>query len=98
MTVPDSPFLGGRGEFREVLWGTPGGILMPKVKTAIIGSGNIGTDLMYKLLRSEWLELAMVVGIDPNSEGLALARKQGIATTDKGIEDFLKDPQGVQIA
>src|SRR5262245_50523599 len=67
---------------------------MAKVKTAIIGSGNIGTDLMYKIMRSEWLELNMLVGIDPASEGLARARDLGIATTDKGIEDFLERPEG----
>ena len=60
---------------------------MARVKAAIIGSGNIGTDLMMKMIKnSEHLELAAVVGIDPNSEGLALARKHGIATTHEGIE------------
>lgn len=70
---------------------------MPKIKTAIIGSGNIGTDLMAKIGRSEWLELVYMVGIDPNSEGLARARELGITTTDKGIEEFLKDPKGAEI-
>jgi acetaldehyde dehydrogenase len=67
---------------------------MPKVKVAIIGSGNIGTDLMAKIGRSQWLELNMLVGIDPSSEGLARARELGIGTTDKGIEDFLARPEG----
>ncbi len=70
---------------------------MPKVKCAIIGSGNIGTDLMAKLLRSQWLELVYMVGIDPNSEGLACARELGIATTDQGIDAFLRDPKGAEI-
>ena len=71
---------------------------MPKVKTAIIGSGNIGTDLMYKLLRSPWLELTWLVGIEAASEGLARARELGIQTTDKGIEDFLQQPSAREVA
>jgi acetaldehyde dehydrogenase (acetylating) len=71
---------------------------MPKVKTAIIGSGNIGTDLMYKLLRSPWLELTWLVGIESTSEGLARARELGIQTTDKGIEDFLQQPSAKEVA
>ncbi len=60
---------------------------MGKMKAAIIGSGNIGTDLMMKMLKyPQNMELAAVVGIDPDSEGLAMAREHGIATTHEGIE------------
>ena len=60
---------------------------MTKVKAAIIGSGNIGTDLMIKMLKyPQNMELAAVVGIDPASEGLAMAREHGVATTHEGIE------------
>ena len=60
---------------------------MARIKAAIIGSGNIGTDLMIKMIKyPQNMELAVVVGIDPASEGLALARKHGIATTHEGIE------------
>ena len=60
---------------------------MSKVKAAIIGSGNIGTDLMMKMIKyPQNMELAAVVGIDPASEGLAMARAHGIATTHEGIE------------
>ncbi|OCC22354.1 acetaldehyde dehydrogenase (acetylating), partial [Croceicoccus estronivorus] len=61
------------------------------IKAAIIGSGNIGTDLMMKMLKHpENMELAAVVGIDPNSEGLAMAREHGVATTHEGIEGLKK--------
>ncbi len=60
---------------------------MARVKAAIIGSGNIGTDLMMKMIKyPQNMELAAVVGIDPDSEGLAMARAHGIATTHEGIE------------
>ena len=66
---------------------------MVRVKAAIIGSGNIGTDLMMKMLKyPQNMELAAVVGIDPNSEGLAMARAHGIATTHEGIEGLRNLP------
>jgi acetaldehyde dehydrogenase len=59
---------------------------MTRVKAAIIGSGNIGTDLMMKMIKyPQTMELAAVVGIDPASEGLAMARAHGVATTHEGI-------------
>ncbi len=65
---------------------------MPKVKTAILGSGNIGTDLLMKLRRSHHLELTAVIGIDPESDGLQRARKYGYQTFDNGIKGFLERP------
>ncbi len=63
-------------------------------KIAIIGSGNIGTDLMIKVLRtSKHLEMGVLVGIDPASDGLARARRMGVATTDKGIEGLMAMPE-----
>jgi acetaldehyde dehydrogenase len=62
-----------------------------KVKAAIIGSGNIGTDLMIKVLRhAKHLEMGAMVGIDPASDGLARAARIGIATTSEGIEGLLE--------
>jgi len=56
-------------------------------KVAIIGSGNIGTDLMIKVMRtSKSLEMGVLVGIDPASDGLARARKLGVATTELGVD------------
>ena len=66
---------------------------MKRVKAAIIGSGNIGTDLMMKMIKyPQNMDLAAVVGIDPDSEGLAMARAHGIATTHEGIEGLKKLP------
>ena len=65
---------------------------MAKLKAAIIGSGNIGTDLMVKLGRSEYLELTAVIGIDPESDGLRRAKEAGYAGVDTGIDGFLADP------
>lgn len=64
---------------------------MGKISVAILGSGNIGTDLMYKVRRSAVLELKMVAGIEPASEGLALARKLGYETCVDGIEGILRN-------
>ena len=69
-----------------------------RVKAAIIGSGNIGTDLMIKMLKyPQNMELVAVVGIDPASEGLAMARERGIATTHEGIDGLKKLPAYAEI-
>jgi acetaldehyde dehydrogenase len=65
-----------------------------KIKVAILGSGNIGTDLMYKLLKSPGrMQLALFAGIDPRSEGLSRARAAGIPTSHDGINAILDDPE-----
>lgn len=66
---------------------------MNKIKVAVLGSGNIGTDLMLKLRRSEILELTTVIGIDPDSDGLKMAREFGFETIDTGIKGFLEKPE-----
>jgi acetaldehyde dehydrogenase len=62
-----------------------------KVKVAIIGPGNIGTDLMIKVMRnSKHLEMGAMVGVDPASDGLARAQRLGVATTAEGLDGLLK--------
>ena len=69
-----------------------------KTKVAIIGPGNIGTDLMIKVIRlSTHLEMSAMVGIDPNSEGLARARRLGYATTAEGIAGLEAMPEWKEI-
>jgi len=64
-----------------------------KTKVAVIGSGNIGTDLMIKVLRlSEVLEMGAMVGIDPDSDGLARAERLGVPTTHQGIQGLIAMP------
>jgi len=66
---------------------------MTRTKVAVIGSGNIGTDLMIKVLRlSDSLEMAAMVGIDPDSDGLARADRLGVPTTHKGVEGLIAMP------
>lgn len=73
---------------------------MKKIRCAIIGPGNIGTDLLYKLRRSKSLEPAWMVGVDPASEGLARARDMGLKATDQGVDGLVPHVKndGVQIA
>jgi acetaldehyde dehydrogenase len=71
---------------------------MSKIKCAIIGSGNIGTDLMIKIMRmSDVLEMGAMVGIDPASDGLARAKRLGVATTHEGIDGLTKLPEYADI-
>jgi acetaldehyde dehydrogenase len=63
-----------------------------KVRAAVIGSGNIGTDLLIKLSRSELIEPVAMIGIDPESAGLRLAGEIGIATSHQGVDWLFEQP------
>lgn len=66
--------------------------MMAKVKAAIIGTGNIGTDLMYKLEKSDVIELTAMVGIDPESDGMKRAAERGYQTFTNGIQGIVDNP------
>jgi acetaldehyde dehydrogenase (acetylating) len=69
-----------------------------KLRVAIIGTGNIGTDLMIKVDRSPWLELVGMAGIDPESEGIRRARALGHTVTEKGLANLLELVDGIDLA
>ncbi len=69
-----------------------------RVPVAIIGSGNIGTDLLYKVMRSDTLEAAALIGIDDASEGLAAARRMDVWTTAGGLDSFLSSDVAADVA
>ncbi len=71
---------------------------MRRTRVAVIGSGNIGTDLMVKVLRlSQTLEMAAMVGIDPASDGLARAARLGVTTTAGGVDSLIALPGFAEI-
>ena len=72
--------------------------VMAKIPCAIIGSGNIGTDLMIKVMRmSQHLEMGAMVGIDPDSDGLARAARLSVPTTHEGIDGLRRLPNYADI-
>ena len=87
LSQPTSPGWLGRHKIHRM---QPTSRNATRINCAILGSGNIGTDLMVKLLRSDVLELIAMTGVDPGSAGLAKARKAGIPVHENGIEGLLK--------
>ena len=70
---------------------------MKKIKVGIIGSGNIGTDLLIKIQRSSLLECAIFVGRNLNSKGMKKANEAGVRISDKSIQFFIDEPDCVDI-
>ena len=69
-----------------------------KIKCALIGPGNIGTDLMFKVIRNaKHVQMGAMVGIDPHSDGLARASRMGVATTHEGVEGLTRMPGFAEI-
>jgi len=65
---------------------------MSKLKVAILGTGNIGTDLLVKITKSEYLSCTMFTGRNLNSVGMRRAKSLGIAISDQGINEIVNDP------